>query len=117
MQESGIFPEGIIADGQCYREFTLTEHQFRHTMALAGDPDTDLTQLENPVYYQAAVLAQRLEVPGMDKVTPDMVLNLSGADGQELVRVATALEQKRKAFRDAAQAATAGHGSPAQNGD
>jgi len=118
MQLTGTFPEGIVVDGICYREITLTEHQFRHTMELASDPTTDVKRLEDPVYYQAAILARRLKVNLLPvPVTPDMILELSGVDGDELARVASTLEQQRKAFRDAAQAAPPGPDSPAAHGD
>lgn len=117
MQLTGTFPEGVIIDGQLFCDFILTEHQFRHTMALASDPAVDVKKLDDPVYYQAAVMAKRLQlVDGPDSLTPEQILDLSGADGQELIAVAGDLEQQRKAFRDAAQAAPAGHGVLAETG-
>jgi hypothetical protein len=105
MTESGTFPEGIIVDGKVCREFTLDEELFRHTLELSNDPAIDPAQFNDPAYYSACLLAKRLTVPGIDRVTPELVQNLSGADGAALVTVATKLEIRRKAFRDAAEAA------------
>lgn len=106
MVECGVFPEGIEIAGQVHREFTLDEQKFRHTLEVVNDPATG-SRIEDPVWYSAALLARRLSIPGQfdAAVTPEMVLNLSGADGDELTRASIVLEQRRQAFRSAAQAA------------
>lgn len=96
---TGTFPEGIIHEGKLYRQFSLAPEAFCHSLALMSDPDVDTKQLHNDTYFRAALFAQRLTVPGIKKITPDMVLYLSGDDGQELLSISNDLEKRRKEFR------------------
>lgn len=116
MKATGCFPEGLIINGMVYKEFTLEEHTFRHTLELASDPAIDYKRLDDPAYYQAAVFSRRLSIPGV-RLSVDDILEMSGIDGQELVRASNEVELQRKIFRDAAAAATEGHDSPAETGD
>lgn len=117
MDITGTFPEGILVNGTLLTDFVLEEHQFRHSLELASDPAIELQRLDDPVYYQAAVLSRRLVVSGLGRpLTPGEVMGLSGADGQAVMAAAATLEQRRKAFRGAAQAAAAGPDSPAETG-
>lgn len=102
MEQTGTFPRGIEIGGQFHREFALAPRLFRHTMELAYDPAVDKTLLADPVYYDAAIIARRLTVPGVAKVTPEMVLNLDGDDGDELATAIMSLDKRRAEFRGAA---------------
>jgi hypothetical protein len=114
MQVTGTFPEGIISkDGKICTEFTLVEQTFRTTLEVAHDPDIDNSLLEDEVYYDACKYAKRLKVKGIAKVTPEMVLDLSGLDTAMLINKINALETQRANFRSAAQAAAEkGTGAP-----
>jgi hypothetical protein len=104
MVEQGTFPEGLLVEGRLYREFILDEQKFRHTLEIMNDPTTG-NKVEDPTWYSAALLAKRLTVEGLSEVTPEMVLDLSGPDGDELTRVSIDLENRRQEFRSTAQAA------------
>jgi len=106
MQVTGTFPEGIITeDGRICREFTLQEQTFRTRLEIAFDPDIDAELLTDPVYDAACLMAKRLQVEGIDKVTPEQVLDLSAEDSSELISKTMFLETQRSNFRGAAQAA------------
>lgn len=106
MQVTGTFPEGIItADGRILRDFTLQEQTFRTRLEIAFDPAIDADLLADPVYDAACLMAKRLQVDGIDKVTPEQVLDLGVQDSSELINKVTLLETQRANFRSAAQAA------------
>lgn len=113
MTITGTFPEGIIYQGAICRNFTLEELRFEHILQIAHDPATDVDRLSEDVYYDAAKYAKRLKVEGIDQVTPEMVLDLSGPNSTELIIQTATLEKRRQDFRDAAQAAAEeGAGAP-----
>lgn len=103
MTESGTFPEGIIVDGKVCREFVLHERTFRCTLELANDPAIKRELLSTPAYYDAAIISKRLKVAGIDNLTPEMVLDLDGDDGDTLAQAMMALDQRRAEFRSTQQ--------------
>lgn len=106
MVQTGTFPNGIINDkGEACREFILAERTFRHTLELAGDPDVKKELLAAPAYYDAAIISKRLAVAGIQKMTPDMVLDLDGEDGDVLANAMMDLDQRRAEFRNQQQVA------------
>ncbi|MFH1028483.1 MAG: hypothetical protein V1791_10820 [Pseudomonadota bacterium] len=115
MKQPGTFPEGLMVDGSAYRIYTLDEQKFRHTLEVMNDPATG-DKVEDPVWYSAALLAKRLEVEGLPCVTAEMVLDLSGPDGDELTHASIVIEQRRREFRSAAQAATEDPAGPVETG-
>lgn len=115
MIEQGTFPEGIIVDGIKFKEFTLDEQRFRHTLEIMNDPAAK-DKVEDPVWYSAALLARRMTVEGLEHITAEMVLDLSGPDGDELTRAGIALEQRRRDFRNSLQARENVPDSPAEAG-
>lgn len=106
MVQTGTLPSGIInAAGATCRDFILHERTFRHTLELANDLDIKKELLSSRVYYDAAIISKRLAVAGIDKVTPDMVLDLDGEDGDTLANAMMDLDQRRAEFRSQQQAA------------
>lgn len=111
----GTFPDGIIVNGVIYREFALAEEVFRHSLEMANDTKLDMSRMGDDVYFQACLYARRLAVAGVS-MTPESVLELSGADGRELLRAVAQVEEQRKAFRDAAEAAQVAPGGGVEAG-
>lgn len=105
MEHSGKFPHGIIHDGVACCDFVLKERTFRHTLELANDPTINKDLFSDPAYYDAAVISKRLSVAGIEKLTPEMVLDLEGDDGDTLANAIMALDQRRTEFRKAQQPA------------
>lgn len=102
MEQTGTFPYGIANDqGEICRDFVLKERTFRHTLELANDPSVNKDLLSDPAYYDAAVISKRLSVAGIAKLTPDMVLDLEGEDGDALANAIMTLDQRRSEFRKA----------------
>ena len=136
MTESGTFIDGITIEGTTYREFTLEEQKFRHTLSVLHS--TDGTRAANdPVMFSGAILAARLLIPvdsgiteeqGKDltaeekekldttlkkipryaQLTAENIMDLSAEDGEVLTTASIRLELRRKSFRDAAGAASQG---------
>jgi hypothetical protein len=106
MVQTGTFPNGIVndKDAAC-REFILQERTFRNTLELANDPAIKKELLAVPAYYDAAIISKRLKVAGIDNLTPEMVLDLDGADGDTLAGAMMDLDQRRTEFRSEQQAA------------
>ena len=134
MVESGTFIHGIHipahtvpgkkrsdkpvdVPAQTFYGFIIAEEKFRHSLEVANDPATASLAAADPVYYQAALLACRLSVEGIARVTADMVLDLTGKDGDLLMAAVGRLEERVSSFRGAAQAAPQKAGSPAKDGD
>ncbi len=106
MVHTGTFLNGIINDkGIACREYILHERTFRNTLELANDPVIDKKLLSDTAYYDAAIISKRLKVAGINNVTPEMVLDLDGADGDTLGYAMFDLDQRREEFRSGQQAA------------
>lgn len=118
MQETGRFPIGVRNEaGELCTDFTLEERTFRHTLELANDKGIDRELLSNAVYYDAAVLSKRLQISGVKRVTPEMVLNLDGEDGDLLADAIMKLDARRGEFRAAKPPAQAEADSAGKTGD
>lgn len=117
MQVAGTFPEGIITKDGIFRNFTLQEQTFRTTLEIAHDQDIDKDLMNDEVYYSACLMSKRLSVAGLDKVTPEQVLELSALDAAELINKTNVLETQRANFRSAAQAAAEERDRAAKAGD
>lgn len=117
MNVAGTFPNGIInGQGEACKEFTLNERAFRHTLELANDSTINKDLLGEPAYYDASIICKRLKVEGIDHLTPEMVLDLEGDDGDVLANAIMSLDQRRTEFRRTQQAAPKAAPSPAEAG-
>jgi len=106
MEQTGSFPNGIINEkGAICRDFTLVERTFRQILEVAHDKAINKDLLSDPSYYDAAIISKRLKIDGIDSLTPDMVLDLDGADGDTLANAIMELDQRRAEFRKQQQAA------------
>jgi hypothetical protein len=116
--EKGAFTHGIIVDNKIYREFILEEEVMRHTFLVSNDYSLDIVRLAGDEkkkiepdagYYSACLMAARLKVSGLDKVTPEQVESLFKTDGQTLLITSANIEQRRELFRSQAEADAQGH--------
>jgi|GEM_PF-3115572 len=124
LTESGEFFHGMLSEGRYYKAFTLEEEVMEHTLRVSNDTELDFARLygdeanelpEDFAYYSAALLSKRLTVPGIAKVTPEMVLRLSRSDGRMLLMYSSQLEQRRELFRKEAAASEEGHPSDVED--
>lgn len=114
MVQTGTFPEGILNNkSEACRDFILHERTFRHTLELANDPAIKKELLADSTYYDAAILSKRLKVAGLDNLTPEMVLDLAGDDGDTLAQAMMDLDQRRSEFRRTQQQPPKAADSPA----
>jgi hypothetical protein len=106
--ETGTFEHGVLFAGKYFKLFTLEEDTMRHALMVSNDRTLDYKRLAgdeakgipaDEAYYSACVLSKRLQVEGVEKVTPEMVLNLSRRDGQKLLVLSAQLETRREEFR------------------
>lgn len=102
MEHKGTFPVGIEVEGEFFREFLLREERFKHKLAVFTDHSIARAALVDPAYMAAAVLAKRLTVAGIERVTPEMVLDLFPEDGNELGMAGASIVQRRNEFRSSA---------------
>jgi len=104
--ETGTFPHGILnEEGELCKAFVLHERTFRHSLQLANDPALKQELLVDPVYYDAAIISKRLTIAGIPAITPEMVLDLEGDNGDALANAMMALDKRRTEFRSANKAA------------
>ncbi|MDA8428482.1 MAG: hypothetical protein M0T70_04430 [Geobacteraceae bacterium] len=125
--EKGSFTHGIIVGKKAYREFILEEEIMRHTFLISNNPALDFARLagnekaEPPVppdeaYYSACLMAARLTVEGLDKVSPEQVEQLSKADARQLLTLSASMDQRRDHFRAEIEAHAPGHPGPEKAG-
>ncbi len=118
MEQTGSFPNGIINEkGAICREFTLVERTFRQILEVANDKAIKKELLSDPSYYDAAIISKRLKVTMIDYLTPEMVLDLEGDDGDTLAHAMMDLDQRREEFRKTQQAAPETTNSPGETGN
>jgi hypothetical protein len=119
------FIHGICVNGKVHRKFTLEEEVMRHTFLVSNDRTLDLDRLTgdekkrippDEAYFQACIMAARLKVEGIDKVTPEQVESLSKSDGHQLMYLSSIIENRRELFRKEIEAAAAGHPDPEKTG-
>jgi len=117
MDFTGTFPDGITnTKGEICRDFILQERTFRHTLELANDPAINKDLLGDYVYYDACIISKRLKVTGIEYLSPEMVLDLGGGDGDTLANAIMDLDKRRSDFRSAQQAAQKAPDSPPEAG-
>ena len=123
-KELGEFVHGVLHQGRYHKTFVLEEEVMEHTLRVSNDGEVDFLRLYgddakkilgDDSYYSAFLLAKRLTVEGVEKVTPEMVLRLSRKDGQKLLFLSSRLEQRRELFREEAAAPKKGHPGPAKD--
>jgi hypothetical protein len=118
MEQSDTFLYGITtADGKVCREFVLAERTFRHSLEVVNDPSIAKHRLSDPTFYDAAILTKRLRVDGVEKLTPEQILDLDGEDGDILAQAMVGLDERRSEFRRAQQTAADAADSAVKDGD
>jgi len=117
MQITGTFPNGVTtAEGDICKDFILQERTFRNTLELANDSAINKDLLKDPAYYDACIISKRLKVSGIEYLSPEVVLDLDGADGDTLADAIMDLDKRRSDFRSAQQAAQKAPDSPPEAG-
>ena len=117
MVQTGTFIDGIInGQGAACREFILHERTFRHALEVGNDRTIQQDLLSDPVYYDAVIISKRLKVAGIDRMTPEQVLDLCAEDGDCLIDAILQLDQRRAEFRSQQQAAAQAAAGPAEAG-
>jgi hypothetical protein len=118
LTEQGTFIHGIVIDGKAFRIFTLEEEVMRHTFLVSNDFTLDRDRLAgdekkkiapDAAYFSACLLAARLNVTGVDTVTPEMVEDLPKDDAQLLLFLSAQIEVRRELFRKKTETAEDGH--------
>jgi len=118
MEQTGTFPNGIInKEGKICQDFTLVERTFRHILEVANDPSIKKEMFSDPSYYDAAIISKRLKIAGIDNLTPEMVLDLEGDDGDILAQAMMVLDQRRAEFRKQQQTAQEATDSSGETGN
>jgi len=102
MEHKGTFLIGIEVEGEFHKEFLLQEERFKHKLEVFTDHTIAREALVDPAFMAAAVLAKRLTVTGIARVTPEMVLDLFPEDGNELGMAGATIVQRRRDFRSSA---------------
>jgi hypothetical protein len=129
--EFGTFTHGIFCQsdkseksdpsdqpqGKYYKTFALEEETMRHTLMVANDTTIDYGRAaSDDAYYHACLLAARLKVEGVEKVTGEMVEALSRVDGRQLIQLSNKLEERRELFRKETEAPPQGRAGAVEAG-
>lgn len=104
--EKGTLPDGVEIDGAVVRAYELREQLVRDSVEVHESADADRANASD-TYFTVCVMAKRLELSGVsrEKITTELVMNMTMDDFNELAAAGKRLEEKRRTFRGAAKAA------------
>jgi hypothetical protein len=111
MTEKGTLPDGVEYGGEILREYEVREQMVRDVVGVFDDPVRAARAVKNDLFYSTCILAARLTISGLpgDRVTPDLILDLSKDDYEELLSACARLQDRRRLFR--IEAGTSPNGS------
>lgn len=102
LTETGVLPIGIEVDGVRHREFELREQLIRDTVELYDNQALSARIESNAAFAGLALLCRRMLRLGTlapAAITPELLLDLHDDDYQAISEAATALIDRRQAFR------------------
>lgn len=106
LEEKGTLPLGIEYEGGVFRKFSLREQLVCDAVELFDSADAERAG-KSDSFYGVAIMARRLSVEGIppEEITPALLMGMRQTDFNELAAADKRLEEKRRTFRGAAEAA------------
>lgn len=106
LEEKGTLPFGIERDGSVYRKYTLREQLVCDAIEVFDSADAERAG-KSDSFFGVCVMAQRLSVDGIpqEEITTALLMTMRQTDFNELAAADKRLEEKRRTFRGAAEAA------------
>ncbi|MDG4475440.1 hypothetical protein [Thiovibrio frasassiensis] len=106
LEEKGTLPFGIERDGAVHRKYTLREQLVCDAIEVFDSDDAERAG-KSDSFFGVCVMAQRLSVDGIpqEEITTALLMTMRQTDFNELAAADKRLEEKRRTFRGAAEAA------------
>ena len=106
LEEKGTLPFGIERDGAVHRKYALREQLVCDAIEVFDSTDAERAG-KSDSYFGVCVMAQRLSIDGIpqEEITTTLLMNMRQTDFNELAAADKRLEEKRRTFRGAAEAA------------
>jgi hypothetical protein len=106
LEEKGTLPFGIERDGTVHRKYTLREQLVCDAVEVFDSADAERAG-KSDSFYGICVMAQRVSIEGIPQkeVTTALLMSMRQTDFNELAAADKRLEEKRRTFRGAAEAA------------
>lgn len=102
LTEKGILPVGIEYEGIVHREFEIREQRVRDLVAVYDNPEVAGRAESNDAFLGLCILAGQVVSLGAipaEAITPELLLDMTQEDFNELSNAARRLEERRKSFR------------------
>jgi len=102
MIEKGTLPCGVEYGGQTHQEYEIREQRVRDTVSVYDDAEVAKRAEKNATFFGLCILAGQIVKLGSipkEAITPDLLLDMSQADCNELSEASKRLEERRKSFR------------------
>lgn len=117
LTEKGTLPFGIEKDGAVHRKYSLREQLVCDAIEVFDSTDGERAG-KNDSYFGVCVMARRLSIEGipLEEVTTALLMNMRQTDFNELAAADKRLEEKRRTFRSAAEAAAKAPNSAVEAG-
>lgn len=106
LEEKGTLPFGIERDGAVHRKYALREQLVCDAIEVFDSDDAERAG-KSDSFFGVCVMAQRLSIEGIpqEEVTTALLMTMRQTDFNELAAADKRLEEKRRTFRGAAEAA------------
>lgn len=106
LEEKGFLPYGIEKEGKLHREYILREQLVRDAIEVFDSADAERAGRSDS-FYGVCIMARRLAIAGLgqEEITTELLMNMRQGDFNELAAADRRLEEKRRIFRGAAEAA------------
>ncbi|MBU4274019.1 MAG: hypothetical protein KKA28_19480 [Planctomycetes bacterium] len=106
LTETGTLPFGIEKDGAVHRKYTLREQLVCDAIEVFDSPDAERAGRSDE-FFGVCITARKLSIEGIpqEEITTALVMGMRQTDFNELAAADKRLEEKRRTFRGAAEAA------------
>jgi len=106
LEEKGELLFGIERDGVVHCKYTLREQLVRDAVAVFDSTDAEAAG-KSDSFYGVCVMAQRVSIEGIpqEEVTSALLMDMHQKDYNVLAAADKRMEEKRRTFRGAAEAA------------
>lgn len=117
--EKGTLPVGLEYNGIIHKEYEIREQLVRDSVTVYDDPQRGTRADKNDSFMGLCILAGQVLSLGSipkDEITPELFLDMTQTDVNELSSAAGRLEKRRKSFRSETKEPLPQNSRPAEAG-
>jgi phage FluMu protein gp41 len=119
LTEKGTLPVGLEHNGITHKDFEIREQLVRDSVTVFDDPFRAKRAEKNDSFMGLCILAGQLLTLGSipkEEITPELLLDMTQSDINELSAAARRLEERRKSFRSETKEPLPQNSRPAEAG-